>query len=204
MTTSRMGIMGSFLVSNFSLAVVKEHSKSGFRCRASGSSHLAVHLVYQGRLEPGTTRELAAKLLACFLHHGERNVAFFHHFPGYFELFDFLLTREVVHQIEHQLFENHAQPAGADLPHHGLTGDGAQGIVAEFETHILKFEQALILLHDGVLRAGEDLDESGFIQLFEHAHDRQPAYKFRNQPKFDQVLRLYFAEELETLLSSGS
>jgi hypothetical protein len=38
MTTSRMGIMGSFLVSNFSLAVVNEGSKK--RLQASGSRRL--------------------------------------------------------------------------------------------------------------------------------------------------------------------
>src|SRR5262249_22985858 len=107
MTTSRMGIMGSFLVSNFSLAVVKERSKkrlqaSGCRLQPPGRK-LSLSRPSRAR----TIRELAARLLARFLHHGERNVAFFHHFPGYFELFDFLLTREVVHQIEHQLFQDH-------------------------------------------------------------------------------------------------
>src|SRR5579864_2027468 len=76
MTTSRMGIIGNFLVSNFSLDVVTESPK---------------------------------KLLSCLFHHGERRAVLLYHLLGYFEFLHFLLAREMVHQIEHQFFQNHAQ-----------------------------------------------------------------------------------------------
>ena len=65
-----------------------------------------------------------------------------------------------------------------------------KGIVAELEADVLKLEQALVLLDDRVLRAGQNLDQSDLVEVFEYTHNRQAPYKFRNQPKFDEVFRL--------------
>src|ERR1700731_5463764 len=76
MTTSRMGIMGSFLVSNFSLAVVTL-SPEFLKLRP-----------YEYSPRPRST----LPRLPGLLHHGQRSTAFLHHLPRYLELFQFLLT----------------------------------------------------------------------------------------------------------------
>src|SRR6266550_6695367 len=101
MTTSRMGIIGSFLVSNFSLDVVTSFSKLRVR-------------------KPCYRLYLLAVVSARFLHHGQGNISLLNHFPRYFELLDLLLARQVEHEIEHELFQDHAQAAGPNFSGHGL------------------------------------------------------------------------------------
>jgi len=79
-------------------------------------------------------------LLPSFFHHWDGNVAFFHHFPAYLELFESLLAREVVHEVEHQVFEDHAQSAGSYLTLKGLARDRPRGVVAELEPDILELK----------------------------------------------------------------
>ncbi len=42
---------------------------------------------------------------------------------GDLELLDFLVAGQVIHQVEHQLFEDHPQAARADLTLQGLLRD---------------------------------------------------------------------------------
>src|SRR5580704_6302734 len=74
MTTSRMGIMGIFLLSNFSLGFDTQSPVSGFL------GYLRSDATFFGGARTDLTR--------CFFNHGQRNVAFFHHFAGHFELFN--------------------------------------------------------------------------------------------------------------------
>ena len=69
----------------------------------------------------------------------------------------------MVHQVKHELFQDHTQAAGAHLAHHGLTGDRAESVLAEFEAYILKFKQALVLLDNGIFGPGEDFNQGSFI-----------------------------------------
>ena len=110
----------------------------------------------------------------------------------------------MVHQIQHQLFENHAQAARADLASQRLASDGAGRFVREVQAHIFKLEQALILLHDRVFRLGKNLDQRRFIQLVENTHHRQAADKFWNQSVLDKILRLCTAQQLRVAMRPES
>ena len=68
--------------------------------------------------------------------------------------------------------------------------------------HVLVFEEALILLEDGVAGLGEDLDQGGFVELVEDAHDGQAADKLGNEAELDEVLGLGLAEELGVALGA--
>src|ERR1700728_4714465 len=105
------------------------------------------------------------------------------------------------HQVQHEFFQNHAQSAGTHLAGHSLAGDGPQRFVAKLQPHILKFEQALVLLDDGILRPGEDFDQRKFVQIFQHTDNRQAPNKFRNQAELDQIFRLDFAEQFKVPLA---
>ena len=57
-----------------------------------------------------------------------------------FAFAEFALGREVVHQLKHQIFEDHAQAARADLALQGQVRDGFERIVGESQAHVFKFE----------------------------------------------------------------
>ena len=106
------------------------------------------------------------------------------------------LLRQVIHQVEHQLFKDHAQSARANLAGQCLAGDGADGFLRKVQADILELEEALVLLDDRVARLGEDFDQRGLVQLIENAHDRQTTDELGNQAVLDEVLRLGLAEQL--------
>src|ERR1035437_4580713 len=143
--------------------------------------------------------------LPCLFHHGgKRSAALLHHFPRHFELFQFLLAGQVEHQIEHEFFQNHAQPPRSHLACHRLTRNRPQSLVAKLQPHVFELKQPLVLLDDVILRPGQDFDERELVQIFQHAHHRQAAHKFRNQPDLDQVFRLDLGQQfLGTLLGSN-
>src|SRR5579859_658463 len=102
----------------------------------------------------------------------------------------------MVHQVEHQLFQNHTQAACAHFSGQGLARDGVQGVFGKFEPDILKFKQALILLGNGVLGPDKNFDQRLFIQVIQDADDRQAPHKLGYQAKFDQIERLALGEQL--------
>src|SRR6266576_5026892 len=140
MTTSRMGIMGSFFVSNFSLGVVTSFSKLQAR---NGCYRLYLLPVVSTR----------------FLHHGQGDISLFHHFPCYLEFLHFLLAWQVEHEIEHELFQDHTQAAGPHFSGHCLAGDRSQSLLAKLQPYVLKFKQALVLLDDRILQTRENLNQ---------------------------------------------
>src|ERR1039457_4696275 len=119
--------------------------------------------------------------LARLLHDGQIHVALLHHLSRYLELFDPLLAGEGVHEIEHQLFQDHAQSARTDLPQHRLFRDAAQRFIGKAQLHVLELEESLILLYDGVLRLGKNLDERVFVQVAQYANHGQTSDELRNQ-----------------------
>src|ERR1700716_1356507 len=167
MTTSRMGIIGSFLLSNFSFGFDNSFSR------------------------------LWSLLACCFFDHGQRDVSFLHHLAGHFKFLNFLLAGQTIHQFEHEFFQNHAQAAGADFARHRLPGNRTVGIVAELQPDILKLEQALVLLHDRVLGARQNFHKRVFVQLLEHSHHRQAPDKLGDQAELDQILGLRFRDEFK-------
>ena len=57
------------------------------------------------------------------------------------------------------------------------------------------------MLDDSVLGAGEDFDEGVFVEVFQYAHYRQPAYELWDESKFNQVFWLNLAQQLKVALA---
>jgi len=60
---------------------------------------------------------------------------------------------KVVHQFQHEVFEDHTQAARSNLALKCQLRNGFQRIVREAQSYIFEFEQPLILLQQGVLSA---------------------------------------------------
>src|SRR5208282_5297294 len=105
--------------------------------------------------------------------------------------------------VEHELFQNHAQPARSYLAGHGLARDRPQGIIGKLQPYVLELKQPLVLLDDGILRPGQDFDQRVLVEILQHAHDGQSAYKLRNQSELDQIFRLDFGQQLLRALLRG-
>src|SRR3954466_1949508 len=104
-------------------------------------------------------------------------------------LADLLLARERIHQVEHQIFDDHAQAARADLARQRLLRDRLERVVRELELHVLVLEQLHVLTRDGVAGLREDLDQRGPIELVQRADDGKAADEFGDEPVLDQVFR---------------
>ena len=109
----------------------------------------------------------------------------------------FALGGQVVHQVEHQIFQDHAQSARADLALQGQLRHGFQRIVGEAQAHILKLKQALILPYQRVLRFRQNAHQRALVQVAEHAEHRQAAHKFRNQAVANQVGGLHLLQQFD-------
>ena len=99
-----------------------------------------------------------------------------------------------VHQVEHQVLDDHPQAAGADLALQRQLGDRLEGVVGEAQLDVLVLEQPLVLTRDRVARLGEDPDQRRPIELVQRADDRQAADELGDQAVLDQVLRLDLLE----------
>src|ERR1700730_2816971 len=72
------------------------------------------------------------------------------HFRGHHKVPDFALHRQVVHQLQHEVFEDHAQAACADFALKSQLRYGFEGIVGKAQPNILTLEEPLILLKQSV------------------------------------------------------
>src|ERR1035441_1263875 len=180
MTTSRMGIIGRRFVSDFSFEVSIVLPTGIGTTPVPRCAVCSVVLRLTGLFQYCKTDSL-------------RN----HHLFGDLKLAYFFIGRQVVHEIEHQVFEDHAQTAGAHFALHGQIGDGFDGLFAEPEADVLEFKELLILLDDGVLRPGQNLDQSRAVQGLQHGAHRQTADEFRDETELDQIDRLGLAQQID-------
>src|SRR6185437_14769694 len=97
---------------------------------------------------------------------------------------------------EHQIFEDHTQPASTHFAVKRKAGDRIESVIRKTQTHVLIFEQTLILLDDGVLRTRENLNQGRFVQIFESGHDREAPDELGNEAIADQILRLKMLEQI--------
>ena len=65
----------------------------------------------------------------------------------------FLVAGDVVHEVEHEFFKDHAQAACADLAVEGFAGDFAGGVVGPGDLDAFVVEEFGVLLEDRVARA---------------------------------------------------
>ena len=125
--------------------------------------------------------------LAGFFEEAPVDFAAFDHIRGDNEVAQFSLSRQVIHHLEHQIFEDHAQAARAHFALQGQIGHGFKRVVSKPQADIFELEESLILTHKRVLRFRQNAHQRALIQIAEHAHHRQAAHKFRNQAVADQV-----------------
>src|SRR6266478_707901 len=118
------------------------------------------------------------------------------HFARDHDLFDAFQARQIEHGFEQDAFENRTQAARAGLALDRLAGDCAKRLIGERQLDVLHLEQPLILLHQRVLRIGQDLLERSFIEILQRGDHRQAADELRNQAVLQQILGLDVTEDL--------
>ena len=106
----------------------------------------------------------------------------------------------MIHEVEHQLLKDHAQPACAHLTIQGFYRDRADSAIGKAQVHTFVIEEPLVLLENGITRFAQDFDECRLIQFVENTDDWQTSYKFGDEAELDQVLRLCLAEQLSITL----
>src|SRR6185295_16880249 len=152
-------------------------SRSGTIGRVSYSSIESLKCVLAGLFDQGDRLFLAHDDLA-----------------GDDALADLLLARERVHQVEHEILDDHAQAARPDLPRQRLLRDRLERVVGELQLHVLVLEQLHVLTRDGVARLREDLNQRRPVELVERADDGEAADELGDEAVLDQVFRLHLLE----------
>ena len=142
------------------------------------------------------------KISASFVQEAERQIAALDQFSSDDQIVDPCAAGQVIHQVEHEFFEDHSEAAGAEFAIESLNGDGVGSLVGEDKVDALEFEEFLILLEDGVARLGEDFDEGGLVQLVEDADDGQATDEFGNEAVADEILRFGEAKKLNVALGA--
>src|SRR5690242_14636201 len=99
------------------------------------------------------------------------------------------LLRELVHQIQHELFENDPKATSADISLYGIESYSLERVICKFQLHILVLEQALVLLDERVLGSRENFDERLLIQVVQRRNYGNTANELRDHAELDQVFR---------------
>src|SRR5215210_6762410 len=111
-------------------------------------------------------------------------------------LLDVALRGDVVHEVQHELLEDDAQAAGADVPLERLAGDGLERLVGELELDPFELQDGLVLPDQAVLRLVKDAHQRLLVELLERGDDRQPPDELRNQAVLDQIFGQDLLQEL--------
>ena len=109
----------------------------------------------------------------------------------------------MVHQLEHEIFEDHAQAARAYLALQSQVRDGFERVVGEPQAHILKLEQPLILTDERVLGFRQYLHERAFVQVAQDTDHRQASHEFGDQTVADQIGRLHLFQHFDIAALQG-
>ncbi len=110
------------------------------------------------------------------------------HFFGDDVLAAFLQIGELIHEFEHDFFHHAAEGAGACVALQGALGDEFEGAFRIFELAAFHLEELLILLHEGILRFGQNLNHRGFGQGHQGREDRKAADEFWDHAVLDQIV----------------
>ena len=96
---------------------------------------------------------------------------------------------DVKHGIHHDTLHNAAQAAGTELEFDGLVHDILIHLGGEGELHAVHLEELHILLHDGILRFGEDSQQRLARQGVEVGEHRHAADNLGDEAEALEVLR---------------
>src|SRR3990172_6366099 len=159
--------------------------------------------VTSSRLPMGvaTTKRVALRLRRLLLRLGdqERPLAVQDDLARDDALLQSLDGRQLVHDLEHDLFQDRPEPARAGAALERLARDRRHRVVGELQPHLLEVEVLLVLLGDRVLRLLEDADERRLVEVVERRDDRQPADELGDEPVLQEILRLDQHEEVADL-----
>ena len=109
---------------------------------------------------------------------------------------DVLHAGDLIHDFLHDLLDDRAEAAGAGIALDGLTGDSMDGSVFDDELYTVHGQQFLVLLDEGILRFGQDLDKGFFLQRMKGYDDRETTDEFGDEAEFQKVFRLDLLEKL--------
>src|SRR6185437_13729033 len=104
--------------------------------------------------------------------------------------------RQLEHDVEQGALDDRAEAARAGLARERLLGDLPQPVLGEDELDVVVAEEALILLHERILRLGEDLYEILLAQLMHRRDDREAADELGDEAEVEQVLRHDLGQQL--------
>jgi len=102
-----------------------------------------------------------------------------HDFTGNRHFAQLLLVRHLIHQVEHQVFDDHAEAARADL---AFERDSAIASSASSVKRSFTFSYSKSFMYWRVIafaRLREDLDERRLVQFVQRAHDGQATDELR-------------------------
>ena len=109
-------------------------------------------------------------------------------------LADVFHGRQFVHDVEQHLLDDRAQAAGTGLARKRFLRDRGQRRRPHFEFGAFHAEQLLVLLHQRVLRLGQNLHQRRLVQFFQSGDHGHAPDELWNQAELDQILRLHPAQ----------
>ena len=102
----------------------------------------------------------------------------------------------IKHDIQHNILNNSLEGAGTGFPLNSLLGYGMEGIISEFQIHIVHFHQLFVLSYWSIARLGENPQQGVFVQILQGADNRETANDFWNNTKFHQILWSGFVNQI--------
>src|SRR5580658_713740 len=138
-----------------------------------------------------------------FEDHRYRNIPVANHFVRDDQLLDLLVAGHVVHQVEHQLLEDHAQATRANLALQRITSNRPRSLVGPRNLHALVLEELSVLFEDGVARTRQDVDQGSLVQFVQDTQHWQAANELGDETVLQQVLWLRLTQELRVALCTN-
>jgi hypothetical protein len=136
-----------------------------------------------------------SKLSGLFKNDRQHDLASAHHLVSNDEFLDLLVAGHVVHNVEHQFFEDHTQATRANFALQRLARNLAGRLIGPGDFYAFEIEQARILLQDRVTRASKNIDQRSFVQFVENAEYGQASNKLGDQTVLEKILRFSLAKK---------
>src|SRR3979411_956726 len=108
---------------------------------------------------------------------------------------------DLEHRVEKSLFDDRFESARTSPSKERELRDRIEASLLEDELDIVEREELLVLLSPRVLGLGEDAHDVLLVEVVQRDDDRQPADELRNEPVFQQVLRLQLLPRLRPRLA---
>src|SRR5256886_15721739 len=109
--------------------------------------------------------------------------------------------RDLEHRVEQRLLDDRLERASTGSAEPRQLGDGVEASFLEDELDVVQREELLVLLHERVLRLGEDAHDVLLVQVVQRDDDRQAADELGDEPVLQKVLRLQVLESLRNGLA---